>query len=126
MQSTDFELYDGKCYKDLIRDIVTNSENKREQIEIAIADLRDRIVTINDAIVLAPIIQTYLDTGVKNDEQLVKLLSVLQRLISSQADNEDSAGYLTEAEKDQLVKDIKNIQFDVKVPVEVKKIEKKL
>jgi len=81
--NTEFELYDGKTYKDLMKDIVTNTENKRDQIDIVISDLRDQIKTINDALVLAPIIQTYLDIGIKNDESLVKLAAVIQRLVSA-------------------------------------------
>ena len=70
--NVEFELFDGKSYKDLMKDIVTNSENKRDQIEIVIAELRDQIKTINDAIVLAPIIQTYLDSVSLEWKQLVE------------------------------------------------------
>jgi hypothetical protein len=122
----DFNLYEGKSYNDLLKDIVTNTENKRDQIDIVISELRDQIKTINDAIVLAPIIQSYLDTSVKNDEQLVKLAAVLQRLLSAQSEGTEGTSFgLSDAEKEQLLKDIKDIQFDVKTPIGVKKIEKK-
>lgn len=123
--STDFILYDGKSYNDLLKDIVTNTENKRDQIDIVIAELRDQIKNINDAMILAPIIQTYLDTAVKNDEQLVKLAAVIQRLMSAQTENTDG-GILSEAEKEQLLSDIKNIKLDSNNPIQVKKIEKKV
>lgn len=124
--SIDFELFENKSYNDLLKDIVSNTEDKRNQIDIVISDLRNLIKTVNDAIILAPIIQSYLDTSVKNDDQLVKLAAVIQRLISSQTNSEEGGGFaLTDVEKDQLLKDIKNIQFDTSNPVEIAKIEKK-
>ena len=112
--NVDFELFDGKSYKDLMKDIVTNTENKRDQIDIVISDLRNQIKTINDSIVLAPIIQTYLDIGIKNDESLVKLAAVVQRLISATSGGEDSGGILSEAEKEQLLKTIKEVDLTSK------------
>jgi hypothetical protein len=123
--SIDFNLYEGKSFNDLLKDIVTNADNKRDQIDITISDLRDQIKTINDAIVLAPIIKEYLDVSVKNDDALVKLAAVCQRLIAAQAEGEGTSFGITDAEKEQLLKDIKDIQIDVKAPIEVKKIEKK-
>ena len=124
--SVDFELFEGKSYKDLMKDIVSNTENKRDQIDIVISDLRDQIKTINDAIVLAPIIQSYLDIGIKNDESLVKLAAVVQRLISAQSAGDDSSGILTEAEKEQLLKTIKEVDLTSKEKLpEVKKQEVK-
>lgn len=119
--NTNFELFEGKSYNDLLKDIVTNTENKRDQIDIIITDLRSQIKTINDAIVLAPIIQSYIDISVKNDEQLVKLAAIVQRIISVTTESGDGT-LLSEAEKEQLLKDIKDIKFN---PVEVKKIDKK-
>lgn len=124
--NVDFELFEGKSYKDLMKDIVENTENKRDQIDIVISDLRDQIKTINDALVLAPIIQTYLDIGIKNDESLVKLAAVVQRLISAQANGEDSGGILSDAEKEQLLKTIKEVDLTSKEKlIEIKKPEVK-
>jgi len=122
----DFELFEGKSYNDLMKDIVTNTENKRDQIDIVISDLRDQIKTINDAIVLAPIIQTYLDIGIKNDESLVKLAAVVQRLISAQSGSDDAGGVLTDAEKEQLLKTMKEVDLTSKEKLpDVKKPETK-
>ncbi len=122
----DFTLFEGKTYNDLLKDIVTNADNKRDQIDIVISDLRDKITSINDAIVLAPIIKEYLDVSVKNDDQLVKLASIVQRLITSQTTPDESGNFgLSDSEKEQLLKEIKDIDLDVKNAVEVVKIEKK-
>ena len=122
---TEFELYEGKTYKDLMKDIVTNTENKRDQIDIVISDLRDQIKTINDAIVLAPIIKEYLDVSVKNDDALIKLAAVIQRLVGVESQGDANSFGLSDQEKDQLLKDIKEIDLNVKTPVDSKKTEKK-
>jgi CO dehydrogenase/acetyl-CoA synthase beta subunit len=123
--STDFDLYEGKSYQSLLKDIVENTANKRDQIDIVIADLRDKIATINDAVTLAPIIQMYLETAVRNDDALVKLAGIVQKIIASNkaAENGDADGVLSDLEKKQLLDNIKEIHIDVKAPV--KKVDKK-
>ncbi len=123
--NVDFDLYEGKSYKDLMRDIVVNSEINRDQIDIVISDLRDQIKTINDAVILAPIIKEYLDVSVKNDDALIKLAAVCQRLISSTTGGEEGNSLLTDQEKEQLLKTIKEVNLSVKDDVDVKKKELK-
>lgn len=124
--SIEFQLFEGKNYNDLLKDIVVNSENKRDQIDIIISDLRDKIVTINDALILAPIIQSYLDIGIKNDESLVKLAAIVQRLVTATTEGEGGGNFgLTDLEKEQLLKDIKNIGVDSKSVIDVNKLNKK-
>ncbi len=121
MINNDFELYEGKTFKDLIKDIITNADNKRDQIDITISDLRDKIQTINDAIVLAPIIKEYLDISVKNDDSLVKLAAICQRIMTAQAENNGGVLAISDEEKEQILKDIKDLEFSVKTPINIKK-----
>ena len=87
----DLDLYDGKSFKDLCKDIVTNQSSRKEQIEIMISDLRPMIKTLNDAIQVVPLIKQYIDTGISNDEHLVKLAQICQRILSAQANSEAAA-----------------------------------
>ena len=52
---------------------------------------------------VAPIIKEYMDTAVKNDEHLVKLAGVLQRIISKSDGSNDETMLLSEAEKEELM-----------------------
>ena len=108
----DFELYKGKKYSNLLKDVVINSESKKDQIDILVSDLRSMIKTPNDAIVIVPLIKDYLDVGVRNDEQLVKLAAVIQRIMSRQTVGADGemTGFLTEEEKRQIMQEIKVIE----------------
>ena len=109
---TDFDLYDGKSFKDLCKDIVSNQSNRKEQIEIFIADLRPMIKTINDAMQVVPLIKQYIDAGISNDEHLVKLAQICQRIMALQASAEAAGGSygLSEEEKKELMSTITDIQ----------------
>jgi len=107
----DIEIYKNKKFSDLCKDIVKNSENNRDQLDILISDLRSMIKTANDALMIVPLIKEYLDVQVKNDEQLVKLAAVIQRIISRQTVGADGEmnGFLTEEEKRQIMQEIQVI-----------------
>ena len=65
---------------------------------------------IGDATLIVPLIKEYLEIGVKNDEALIKMATIVQR--SMQVDeNGDSFG-MTEAEKQQLLDEVKKFNDD--------------
>ena len=111
----DFELYKGKKYSSLLKDVVVNSEQKKDQIDILVSDLRSMIKTANDAIVVVPLIKDYLDVSVRNDEQLVKLAAVVQRIISSQSQGDDGnmGMLLSEDERKQLMGEVDKITKEI-------------
>lgn len=119
----DFELYKGKKYSSVLKDIVINSDDKRNQIDILISDLRGMIKTANDAIVIVPLIKDYLDVGVRNDEQLIKLAAIVQRLISSNAQpGENQSGFaLSDEERKQLMEEAEKITKELNSPIEFTK-----
>ena len=84
-----------------------NSENKKDQIDILISELRTLIKTVNDAVIIVPLIKDYYDVGIKNDEQLVKLAAVVQRLVAKgEASGEGPAMVLSEDERKQLMEEV--------------------
>ena len=102
-----FEIYKGKHFSGLCKDIVKNSENKKDQIDILISELRTLIKTVNDAVIIVPLIKDYYDVGIKNDEQLVKLASVVQRLVAKgEASGEGTYMVLIDVELKQLMEEV--------------------
>lgn len=77
--SADFELYEGKKYSDLVKDIVKNHKNKQNQIKSLTEQLVDMVSEPGDAVIVVPLIKGYLDSDIKNDEALVKLAQILQK-----------------------------------------------
>ena len=103
----DTEIFGSKKFSDLLKDIYDNQKKKDRQINLLIADLKPLITGINDAAILVPVIKDYMEVSVKNDEHLVKLAAVVQRMVSNK--NEEGNSFLTDDEKDALLKEIKSI-----------------
>lgn len=112
----EFEVFEGKAFKELCKDIYDRSENKHEQLDLLISELRPMVRNIDDAQQIVPLIQGYLEISVRNDEQLVKLAQVVQRLQNAKVEG-GTGSVLTEAEKEQLWKEVKEVTDEVKTPI---------
>jgi hypothetical protein len=123
----DFELYPGKTLGGLFKDIVTNSEEKKQQLDVLITDVRSMIKTIENATMLVPLLKEYYDVGIRNDEQLVKLAAIVQRIVAGRTNAEGGDGnmLLTDAEKKQLMTSIEETVkvMNEKAPEKPKKVE---
>jgi len=107
---SDTEIFKGKTFSSLVKDIYFNSSHKKEQINQLIKDLREMVKDLGSATVIAPMIKDYIDVGIKNDDQLVKLSAVLQRFIAGTSGGGDDGGVgggLSDAEKEQLLSTVK-------------------
>ena len=103
----DFEIFDGKTLSDVFKDIYDNSKRNKEQLEVLMKEVVGFIKDGDTAVQIIPMLKEYLEINVKNDEQLVKLATIVQRLAnaSKQGDSEGEFG-LTDAEKEQLMSSI--------------------
>lgn len=111
--SIEFELFPGKSLSGLFQDIYNNQNNKKRHISEVIAEMRKLIKKADDVEVIGPIIKDLIDTSVKNDDLLVKLATVAQRILVSTQKSEGDTGYLTEQERKQLLSEIDDIQVEV-------------
>ena len=101
MNPLDQTIFDGKTSSDVFKEIYNNSKKKDKQINSLIAELKPLIQNIGDAPVVVPLIKEYLEVSVKNDEHLIKMMAVIQRLQNnSNSGNGDSL--LTDEELKQL------------------------
>jgi hypothetical protein len=116
----DFEIFKGKNFSDLCKDIVKKSEEKKNTLDILVTDLREMIKTINDATMIVPLLKEYFDVGVRNDEQLIKLAAIIQRLMAGKTGGEDSGNMLlTDEERKQLMASVEQVVAASKEPMEV-------
>ena len=104
--STDFELFPGKNLSGLFKDIYDNQQNKKQRISELIAEMKKVIRHAGDMAVIGPIIKDLVDTSVKNDESLIKMAAIAQRIIGAQHKVEGDAGFLSDEEKEQLLKQL--------------------
>ena len=112
--AADYEIFDGKSLSSLFKDIYDNTEHNRKQLDILTKELVGFIKDGDTAVQLVPMIKEYLEINVKNDDQLVKMAGIVQRLISaeSKAGSEEEFG-LSEEEKNQLLSGIEDTVLDI-------------
>jgi len=94
-------IFDGKTSSDVFKEIYSNSKKKDKQINSLIAELKPLIQNIGDAPVVVPLIKEYLEVGVKNDEHLIKMMAVIQRIQNNNLSG-GSDSLLTDEELKQL------------------------
>ena len=111
-------LFDDKTFSDLLKEIHGNQTKKAKQLASLIAELRPLVQSLGDATVIVPLIKEYLEISVKNDDQLIKMAAIVQRLSTSSASSGDG-GSLTEAEMEQLQELAEEISKTVEEPKQI-------
>ena len=107
------EIFEGKSFQDLTKDIYKNTTDRKKQIDLLISEIHGFITTIDDVVMVAPIIKEYMDVAVKNDEHLVKLAGVLQRIISKSTGVNDESMLLSDSEKEELMETLQDVAIDL-------------
>lgn len=102
---TKIEVYKGKSFDELLKQIHENSNEKSEQIRSLILKITSFIKDADDAALLVPLLAEYLEVGVKNDEQLIKLAAIVQRFVKNTGSNaEDNNSFgLSEKERAEII-----------------------
>ena len=101
----DYEIFEGKTLSDVFKDIYDNSKTNKTQLEVLMKEVVGFIKDGDTAVQIIPMLKEYLEINVKNDEQLVKLATIVQRITAAErraSDSGDEFG-LSEAEKQQLM-----------------------
>jgi hypothetical protein len=107
MSNLDQKIFGKKNFSDLLEEIYNNQLKKATQISALINELKPLITDIGDATMLVPLIKEYMDLGIKNDEQLIKMATIIQRALNTGKGESEDYG-ITEDEKSQLLEIVKN------------------
>ena len=118
MDSLNQIIFDDKSFSDLLKEIHKNQTKKSKQLASLIAELRPLITSLGDATVVVPLIKEYMEISVKNDDQLIKMAAIVQRLSTSTSQNGDG-GLLTDEEMQQL----QEVAEEISKTVEPKKLK---
>jgi|TARA_B110000503_G_scaffold102008_1_gene152389 hypothetical protein len=111
--SIDFELFPGKNLSGLFEDIYNNQITKKRHISELIAEMRKTIRHAGDMAVIGPILNDLIDSSVRNDDQLIKLATIAQRIMLANQKNDGEEGFLSAAEREQLLAEIEEVQEEV-------------
>ena len=109
----DFEVFEGKSLSDLFKDIYENTEKNRTQLDVLMKEVVGFIKDGDTAVQIIPMLKEYLEINVKNDEQLVKIAAIVQRLASSDSKGAEAEFGLSEEEKEQLLGSLESVANDI-------------
>ena len=109
----DIKIFGDKNFSDLSKEIYENNKLKKTQIDLLIQEVQGYIQGIEDIAIVGPIIKELMDVGIKNDDNLVKLATLYQRIMSKQTVDESDVGLLTEDEKEQLMASLEDVAEDL-------------
>ena len=99
----DFNIFGDKKFSDLSQEIYENTKLKKTQIDLLIQEVHSYIQGIEDIAIVAPILKELFDVGVKNDDNLLKLATVIQRIMNKQLDLTEDTSLLSDEEKQELM-----------------------
>jgi hypothetical protein len=110
MGQLDSVIFGSKKFSDILEEIYNNQKRKEAQVTALISELKPLINEIGDATLIVPLIKEYMEIGVKNDEQLIKMATIIQRVLNSGQQDDGSFG-ISDEEKDQLLKTMEDLQI---------------
>jgi len=109
----DSKIFKNKSLSDVMSTIYDNSTKKQKIIESLLESVKSTLSNITDISVILPIIKDVLDVSVKNDEQMIKLAAIIQRLIQPSkitgGINSDPFEILSESEKTAILNRAKEL-----------------
>ena len=101
-------IFGKKKFSDLLEEIYNNQKRREAQVTALISELKPMVSDIGDATLIVPLIKEYMEIGVKNDDALIKMATLVQRALNSS--NEDGGLGISDEEKAQLLEEMEKLQ----------------
>jgi len=111
MGQLDSVVFGDKRFSDILEEIYNNQKKKEAQVTALISELKPLINEIGDATLIVPLIKEYMEIGVKNDEQLIKMATIVQRALQA-GQNDDGSFGISDEEKAQLLEAMEDLQMN--------------
>ena len=101
-------VFGNKKFSDLLEEIYNNQKRREAQVTALISELKPMVSDIGDATLIVPLIKEYMEIGVKNDDALIKMATLVQRALNSS--NEEGNLGISDEEKAQLLEEMEKLQ----------------
>ena len=125
----DFKIFDDKNFSDLAKEIYENSKLKKTQIDLLIQEVHSYIQGIEDIAIVGPVLKELFDVAVKNDDNLLKLATVIQRIMSKHQIDDSDVGLLSDEEKEELMNSLEDAATELQKKsddIDMDKIRKRI
>ena len=109
MGQLDSIIFGDKKFSDILEEIYINQKKKSDQVTSLISELKPLVQEIGDATLIVPLIKEYMEIGVKNDDALIKMATIIQRVVNTT--NDDGGIGITDEEKDALMAEMDKLQI---------------
>ena len=100
-------VFGNKKFSDLLEEIYNNQKRREAQVTALISELKPMVTDIGDATLIVPLIKEYMEIGVKNDDALIKMATLVQRALNSIS--EDGGLGISDEEKQQLLDEMEKL-----------------
>ena len=109
MSQLDSIVFGKTTFSNILEEIYKNQKRREGQVTALISELKPLVNEIGDATLIVPLIKEYMAIGVKNDEQLIKMATIIQRVV--QNTNDDGSLGITDEEKEALIAEMEKLQI---------------
>ena len=121
----DFPLFKGKTFSGILQDIYENQQAKKKNISALIEEMRKLVTSARDVVTVGPIIAQLIDSSITNDESLIKIATIAQRLVMANTKKAGDEGWLSEEDKKQLLNELEETakQIETKTDDKIEDLE---
>ncbi len=105
-------IFGKKKFSDLLEEIYNNQKKREKQIDSLIQELKPLIKDVGDATLIVPLLANYLDMGLKNDDQLIKMATIIQRIFNNNSGTDGGEFTISAEERAQLMETIDKLPKD--------------
>jgi hypothetical protein len=110
MDFNEMNLYGKTNLSSVLKEIHKNAQDKEQELKTLISELKPYINSAGDAVILVPLITKYMEASIKNDDNLIKMVGIVQRAYNSSNKANSDDMQLTDDEKEQLLKSVQELK----------------
>lgn len=103
-----FPLFKGKTFSDILGDIYENQQSKKKNISALIEEMRKLVTKPSDVATIGPIITQLIEASISNDDSLIKIATIAQRLVLANTKKAGDEGWLSEDDKKALLDELES------------------
>jgi len=110
MDFNEINIYGKTNLSTILKEIHKNAQDKEAELKQLISNLKPYINTAGDAVILVPLISKYMEISIKNDDNLIKMVGIVQRAYNTANKSNSDEMQLTDEEKEQLLKSVQDLK----------------
>jgi len=104
------EIFSGKTVSDLVEEVYNKNKEQDSFMKGEISRLVGMIESPGDAIVIVPLLKEFVNSSLKNDEVLMKILNLFQKAEEKKKESGQDNGLLTEKDIEQLFSEVTDLK----------------